>query len=52
MGTIIKSISFQNFYNYYGNYDENTYHFKEELTLSMPITIWVNQNSIMEFFGY
>lgn len=33
MGTIIKSISFQNFYNYYGNYDENTYLFKEGINI-------------------
>ena len=27
MATIIKSISFQNFYNYYGNFEQNTYRF-------------------------
>ncbi len=33
MGTIIKSISFQNFYNYYGSYEENTYTFKEGINI-------------------
>lgn len=33
MGTIIKSISFQNFYNYYGSYDDNTYTFKEGINV-------------------
>ena len=33
MGTIIKSISFQNFYNYYGSFDENTYYFKEGINI-------------------
>ena len=29
MATIIKSVGFQNFYNYYGCFEDNTYHFKE-----------------------
>ena len=33
MGTIIKSVGFQNFYNYYGSFDENTYHFKEGINI-------------------
>ena len=33
MGTFIKSISFQNFYNYYGSYEENTYTFKEGINI-------------------
>lgn len=33
MGTIIKSIGFQNFYNYYGSYEENTYTFKEGINI-------------------
>ena len=33
MGTIIKSISFQNFYNYYGSYEDNTYTFKEGINI-------------------
>ena len=33
MGTIIKSISFQNFYNYYGSYKDNTYTFKEGINI-------------------
>lgn len=33
MGTIIKSISFQNFYNYYGSYEENTYTFTEGINI-------------------
>lgn len=33
MATIIKSISFQNFYNYYGNFDDNTYYFKEGINI-------------------
>lgn len=31
MAAIIKSISFQNFYNYYGSYHDNTYNFTEGL---------------------
>ena len=31
MAAIIKSISFQNFYNYYGSYSDNTYNFTEGL---------------------
>lgn len=33
MGTIIKSIAFHNFYNYYGNYEENTYEFSEGINI-------------------
>lgn len=33
MGTFIKSISFQNFYNYYGSYANNTYTFKEGINI-------------------
>ena len=33
MGTIIKSISFQNFYNYYGSYEDNTYTFTEGINI-------------------
>lgn len=33
MGTIIKSISFRNFYNYYGDYADNTYTFKEGINI-------------------
>jgi len=33
MGTIIKSISFQNFYNYYGDFKQNTYNFKEGINI-------------------
>ena len=33
MGTFIKSISFQNFYNYYGSYEDNTYVFKEGINI-------------------
>ncbi|HEY5590774.1 MAG TPA: hypothetical protein VIK55_07115 [Paludibacter sp.] len=33
MGTIIKSVSFQNFYNYYGSFDDNTYRFKEGINI-------------------
>lgn len=33
MGTFIKSISFQNFYNYYGSYKDNTYTFKEGINI-------------------
>ena len=28
MGTIIKSVAFENFYNYYGSYEANEYQFK------------------------
>lgn len=30
---LITSIAFENFYNYYGNYDKNTYSFKEGLNI-------------------
>ena len=33
MGTFIKSISLQNFYNYYGSYEDNTYTFKEGINI-------------------
>ncbi len=33
MATIIKSISFQNFYNYYGSFNDNTYLFKEGINI-------------------
>lgn len=33
MGTIIKSISFCNFYNYYGSYEDNTYTFTEGINI-------------------
>lgn len=33
MATIIKSVSFQNFYNYYGSFDNNTYYFKEGINI-------------------
>lgn len=33
MATIIKSISFQNFYNYYGNLNQNQYEFKEGINI-------------------
>lgn len=33
MGTLIKSISFKNFYNYYGSYEDNTYTFTEGLNI-------------------
>ena len=36
MGTLIKSISFQNFYNYYGSYEDNTYTFTEGM-LNAPV---------------
>lgn len=33
MATFIKSISFQNFYNYYGSFNDNTYLFKEGINI-------------------
>lgn len=33
MAAIIKSISFKNFYNYYGGFVNNTYHFKEGINI-------------------
>lgn len=33
MGTIIKSIAFQNFYNYFGSYKDNTYTFTEGINI-------------------
>ena len=33
MATIIKSVSFQNFYNYYGDFGQNTYQFKEGINI-------------------
>lgn len=33
MGTIIKSIAFENFYNYYGSFEDNTYEFTEGINI-------------------
>ena len=33
MATLIKSISFENFYNYYGSFDENTYKFSPGINI-------------------
>ena len=33
MGSIIRSISFKNFYNFYGDYKDNIYHFGEGLNI-------------------
>lgn len=33
MATVIKSVSFQNFYNYFGEFDDNTYFFKEGINI-------------------
>lgn len=33
MGTLIRSIAFQNFYNYFGNYADNIYTFKEGMNI-------------------
>ena len=33
MGTIIKSVAFENFYNYYGNYEANEYQFKAGINI-------------------
>lgn len=33
MGTIIKSIAFKNFYNYYGGFEDNTYEFTEGINI-------------------
>lgn len=33
MGTFIKSIAFQNFYNYYGDFKDNVYAFKEGINI-------------------
>ena len=33
MGTIIKSIAFENFYNYYGSFENNTYEFTEGINI-------------------
>ncbi len=33
MPALIKSISFKNFYNYYGSFEDNTYHFKEGINI-------------------
>lgn len=33
MATIIKSVSFQNFYNYYGRFEQNIYEFKEGINI-------------------
>lgn len=33
MAAIIKSISFKNFYNYYGGFENNAYHFKEGINI-------------------
>lgn len=33
MGTLIKSIAFENFYNYYGSFDNNIYEFSEGINI-------------------
>lgn len=33
MATFIKSISFQNFYNYYGSFEDNTYYFSKGINI-------------------
>ena len=33
MATLIKSVSFQNFYNYYGNFDKNKFEFKKGINI-------------------
>ena len=33
MGTIIKSVAFENFYNYYGSYEANEYQFKAGINI-------------------
>ena len=33
MGTIINSVAFENFYNYYGSYKANEYKFKSGLNI-------------------
>ena len=33
MGTIIKSVAFENFYNYYGSYEANEYKFKAGINI-------------------
>lgn len=33
MGTLIKSIAFENFYNYYGSYNENLYEFTDGINI-------------------
>lgn len=33
MATIVKSVSFQNFYNYYGSFEQNTYRFREGINI-------------------
>jgi DNA sulfur modification protein DndD len=33
MATLIKSVSFQNFYNYYGSFEQNIYRFKEGINI-------------------
>ena len=33
MGSIIRSISFKNFYNFYGDYNDNIYYFGEGLNI-------------------
>lgn len=33
MPALIKSISFKNFYNYYGSFEQNTYYFKEGINI-------------------
>lgn len=33
MGTLIKSIAFENFYNYYGSYNENLYEFMDGINI-------------------
>lgn len=49
MASIINSIAFKNFYNFYGDYSDNRYDFKEGLNI---INEWENPKCSMDFFGF
>ena len=51
MGSIIRSISFKNFYNFYGDYKDNIYHFGEGLNIVNADNGLGKSKILMAFFG-
>lgn len=52
MASIINSIAFKNFYNFYGDYSDNRYDFKEGLNIINAEMEWENPKCSMDFFGF